>query len=75
MKINKAVILSAGFGKRLNPLTLSVPKSLLKIGSKTLLANTIDIIEQLGITEIVINTHHLAKQIDSFILQNEHRDS
>ena len=71
MKINKAVILSAGFGKRLNPLTLSVPKSLLKIGSKTLLANTIDIIEQLGITEIVISTHHLAKQIDYFILQNK----
>ena len=67
MKISKAVILSAGFGKRLNPLTLSTPKPLLKVGSKTLLSNTIEIAEQIGIKEIIITTHHLAEQIESFI--------
>ena len=67
MKFSKAVILSAGFGKRLNPLTLSTPKPLLKVGSKTLLSNTIEIAEQIGIKEIIITTHRLAEQIESFI--------
>jgi len=40
MRVKKAIILSAGFGKRLNPLTLTNPKPLLKIKDKTLLKNT-----------------------------------
>ena len=52
MQIKKAIILSAGFGKRLNPITLSVPKPLLKINSVTLLENTIKILENFGINEI-----------------------
>ena len=67
MKITKAIILSAGFGKRLLPLTNSTPKPLLKIGTKNLLENSIDILEEFGINEIVINSHHLSKQIISFI--------
>ena len=41
MKIKNAIILAAGFGKRLNPLTLTTPKPLLKIGDITVLENTI----------------------------------
>ena len=41
----KAMILSAGYGKRLNPLTLDRPKPLLKIGSETLLSNTLKLLE------------------------------
>ena len=48
MKITKAMILCAGFGKRLRPLTLSTPKPLLKIGGKTLLSNTLKILEWKG---------------------------
>ena len=59
MKITKAMILCAGFGQRLRPLTLSSPKPLLKIGGKTLLSNTLDILEQFGIKQIVINVHYL----------------
>jgi len=59
MQIKKAIILSAGYGKRLNPMTLSKPKSLLEINKKTLLENTIE--------EIVINTHYLSDQINTFI--------
>ena len=67
MRIKKAVILSAGYGKRLNPITLSKPKSLLEINKKTLLENTIHILEKFGIEEIVINTHYLSDQINTFI--------
>ena len=67
MQIKKAIILSAGYGKRLNPMTLSKPKSLLEINKKTLLENTIYILEKFGIEEIVINTHYLSDQINTFI--------
>ena len=67
MQIKKAIILSAGYGKRLNPMTLSKPKSLLEINKKTLLENTIHILEKFGIEEIVINTHYLSDQINTFI--------
>ena len=61
--IKKAMILAAGFGKRLNPLTLNVPKPLLKIGKETLLSNTINFLGKYGIEEVVINVHHLSNQI------------
>ena len=67
MQIKKAVILSAGYGKRLNPITLSKPKPLIEINNTTLLENTILTLEELGIEEIVINTHYLSKQIEEFI--------
>ena len=67
MQIKKAVVLSAGYGKRLNPITLSKPKPLIEINNTTLLENTIVILEQMGIEEIVINTHYLSKQIEEFI--------
>ena len=67
MQIKKAIILSAGYGKRLNPMTLSKPKPLLEINKKTLLENTIHILEKFGINEIVINTHYLSDQINTFI--------
>jgi len=67
MQIKRAIILSAGYGKRLNPLTLSKPKPLLEINKNTLLENTIYILEKFGIEEIVINTHYLSDQINAFI--------
>ena len=71
--IKKAMILCAGFGRRLNPLTLSSPKPLLKIGNKTLLANTINFLQQLEIEEIVINVHYLGDQIINYV-KNEKFD-
>ena len=67
MQIKKAIILSAGYGKRLKPITLSKPKPLLEINKRSLLENTIYILEKFGIKEIVINTHYLSDQITSFI--------
>ncbi len=67
MKINTALILCAGFGKRLNPLTLNMPKPLLKINNLTLLENTINLIKNLGIKKIKLNTFYLKDQIQVFI--------
>ena len=65
--IKKAMILSAGYGKRLNPLTLSKPKPLLKIGKETLLSNTIKLLLKLGIKEVVINVHYLGEKITEYL--------
>ena len=67
MKINTALILCAGYGKRLNPLTLSEPKPLLKINETTLLENCISLIESLGIKKVIINTFYLEDKIEDFI--------
>ena len=65
--IKKAMILAAGFGKRLHPLTLKYPKPLLKIGNETLLSKTIKLLTNLGIEEVVINVHYLSDQIINYI--------
>ena len=54
MKINTAFILCAGYGKRLNPITLSKPKPLIEVKNKTLLTRTIELIFSLGINNIKI---------------------
>ena len=56
--IKRAMILAAGFGKRVHPLTLERPKPLLKIGNETLLSNTLKFPETSGVKEVVINTHY-----------------
>ena len=67
MKINTALILCAGYGKRLNPLTLDEPKPLLKINEITLLENCINLIQFLGIKKVIINTFYLKEKIENFI--------
>ena len=71
MKITKAMVLCAGFGKRLHPLTLSNPKPLLKIGDNTLLSNTLNFLKQSGIKQIIINVHHLGNHIINYINKNK----
>ena len=68
MKINTALILCAGYGKRLNPITLKIPKPLIKINEITLLENSINFLEKLEIENIKINTYYLHNQIQDFIL-------
>ena len=63
MKINTALILCAGFGKRLNPITLSTPKPLLEVNNITVLETCIKLIESLGIKKVIINTFYLGNQI------------
>ena len=70
MKINTALILCAGYGKRLNPITLKTPKPLLKIKNITLLEHCINLIKQVGIKKIFINSFYLKEQINKFIEEN-----
>ncbi len=67
MKIKKAIILGAGFGKRMRPITKTIPKPLIKINNKTILANSINFLISLGVKHIIINTHYLHKQIYDYL--------
>jgi N-acetyl-alpha-D-muramate 1-phosphate uridylyltransferase len=67
LKINTALILCAGFGKRLNPITLNTPKPLLEIKEVSMLERCINLIEKLGIKKILINTFYLKDQFSVFL--------
>ncbi len=67
MKINTALILCAGFGKRLNPITLTKPKPLLELKEVTMLEKSISLVKELGINKIFINTFYLKDHFLNFI--------
>jgi N-acetyl-alpha-D-muramate 1-phosphate uridylyltransferase len=73
MKIKHGMILAAGLGKRMNPITLKTPKPLIKIGNKNLLERAIKLLIGHGVEEIAINVHHLADQIKDFINQKKYK--
>ncbi len=70
MRVKTAIILCAGFGKRLMPLTEKTPKPLLKINEISLLENTINLIKVLEIKSLKINTFYLSDKIKDFIFSN-----
>lgn len=63
----KAVLLSAGYGTRLKPLTDTVPKCLVPVQNKPLLGYWLDLLLPTPIDQILINTHYLAKQVRDFV--------
>lgn len=65
------MILAAGFGTRMQPITLTRPKALVEVGGTTLLERNINYLKSFGITELVINVHHFAQQIIDFLQQKE----
>ena len=67
MKIKYGMVLSAGLGKRMQPLTLDKPKPLLEINNTSLLERAINLLISCGVQEISINVHYLPDQIKSFI--------
>ena len=67
MRINTALILCAGFGKRLNPITIHTPKPLLIFKDLTLLDHCINLIVKLNIKKILINSFYLKEQINEFV--------
>ena len=68
----KAMILAAGEGKRLQPLTLKTPKPLLKVGPSSLIEDQIHRLSKLGINEFVINISYLGEQIKQSLKNHSH---
>ena len=66
-KIEVAVILGAGFGKRLSPITNKIPKPLVEIGNETILEKTIKLVKKLNLKKVLINAHYKRDQLKSFI--------
>ena len=73
MKIKHGIILAAGLGKRMQPITLKTPKPLIQIGNKNLLERAIELLINYGIEEIAINVHHLPDQIRDFINSKKYK--
>ena len=73
MKIKQGMILAAGLGKRMQPITLKTPKPLIQIGNKNLLDRAIELLINHGVDEIAINVHHLADQIKDFISKKKYK--
>jgi len=67
MNIKHGMILAAGLGKRMQPLTLKNPKPLLEINNISLLERAINLLVNHGVQDISINTHYLSDQIKLFI--------
>ncbi len=61
----KAMVLAAGLGKRLRPITNTTPKPLLEVGGKSLIEHHLERLRVAGIRDVVINLHHLGDQIQS----------
>ncbi len=74
MRISTGLILCAGFGKRVAPLTNTTPKPLLQIKNVTLLENSINFLKKCGIKKIKINTHYLSDEIENFIKKKNYKN-
>lgn len=66
----KAMILAAGFGTRLKPLTDALPKALIEYRSRTMLSHQIDRLKAAGIDEIIVNVHHHPEKMIAYIENN-----
>ena len=67
----KALILAAGLGKRLRPLTDEMPKALINVGGVPMIHILINKLIKSGITEIIVNVHYKAEQLISYIYAND----
>jgi MurNAc alpha-1-phosphate uridylyltransferase len=67
MGFDTAVILSAGLGTRMRPLTAATPKPLLPLGGRPILEHTLERLQEAGVSRIIVNAHYLADQIANFL--------
>ncbi len=69
-KAMKALLLAAGLGTRLKPLTDNMPKALVVVEGKTLLEHALDHLKTAGVTEVIVNVHHFPEMIVDFLERN-----
>lgn len=67
MTVNAALLFAAGFGTRMQPLTLDRPKPLIEVAGKTLLDHALDLCAPLELSSTVVNTHYLHSQIETHL--------
>ena len=69
-KLN-CLLLSAGFGTRLRPLTFKKPKCLIEIKGRPILDYWLTNLEKLGVSSTIVNTHYLSEQVNNFIFNKK----
>ena len=69
------MILAAGLGSRLQPVTNNIPKALVDVGGKTMLERTIRHLKQYGFDELIINLHHFPDKIKNYLEEHHHFDA
>jgi MurNAc alpha-1-phosphate uridylyltransferase len=67
-----AMIMAAGLGKRMRPLTATRPKPLIEVGGKPLLDHVLDRLRAAGVTKVVVNVHYLADAVESHLATRKH---
>jgi MurNAc alpha-1-phosphate uridylyltransferase len=70
--VTRAMVLAAGLGKRMRPITDKLPKPLVAIGGKPMLDHALDRLAAIGIREAVVNVHYLADQIEAHLKGRTH---
>lgn len=68
--MNQAMIFAAGLGTRLKPLTDHIPKAMVEVAGKPLLRRVIERLQAAGFTRLVVNVHHFADQIETYLREN-----
>jgi NDP-sugar pyrophosphorylase family protein len=72
MMLKKAMILAAGLGSRLRPITENIPKALVQTEGKTLLQHALEHVAKYGIRDVIINVHHFSEQIINYLTIHRH---
>jgi len=70
----KAMVFAAGYGRRLRPLTEKLPKALIPVWDRPMIEYPLRLLKEAGITEIIINLHHLGKKIEEVLGNGEKLD-
>lgn len=67
-----AMIMAAGLGKRMRPLTATRPKPLIEVGGKTLLDHVLERLRTAGVRKVVVNVHYLADALEAHLASRDH---
>jgi NDP-sugar pyrophosphorylase family protein len=67
----KSMIFAAGLGSRLGDITNDMPKALVNVHGKPMIAHVINFLKDFGVNEIIVNVHHFGKQVIDYVTQND----